>query len=348
MIVGRFLEGGGMSLQVSVSVSVVVPVYSGEAYLEELVKEFEALRSRWSGEGAPFRLGEVLLVDDAAIDGSPALIDQLAGERSWVRPIHLIRNFGQHAATIAGILHTSGDWVVTMDEDLQHPPKEIERLLRHATSREEDVVYASAHGAVHETKSRDLASRTFKQLMILLTGNKHVSHFNSFRLIRGSVARAVSSVSGHDTYFDVALSWFTTRVGFVKMDLKDRRYIETGKSGYNVAKLLSHARRMLMSSQFKMLRLGGLLGFLVTIASFLLGVFLVIQKLAFPETVNAAGWTSLALISLFFGGLITLMVGIALEYLSALGLQSNGKPIFFVVDRSSDKEISSYFDARTP
>lgn len=328
-----------------VLISVVVPVYSGERYLEQLVAEFETLMAAWDSAGAPFKLGEVVLVDDAAIDGSPAIIDRLASEKPWVRALHLIRNFGQHAATVAGILHTSGDWVVTMDEDLQHPPQQIETLLRRAVSENEDVVYANALGTVHDAKSRDLASRVFKRLMVALSGNKNVTRFNSFRLIRGAVARAVSSVCGHDTFFDVALSWYTTRVGFVVMDLKDKRFIETKKSGYGLMKLLTHARRMLMSSQVKLLRLGGLFGLLVVAASFLLGAVVLAQRLFFPETINAAGWTSLALISLFFGGLTTFLVGVALEYLSALGLVAHGKPVFFVVDRSVDQALAEYFAA---
>lgn len=324
-------------------ISVVVPVYSGERYLEKLVGEFEAVRDRWDADDVPMRLGEVIFVDDAAIDGSPALIDRLAAERPWVRALHLIRNFGQHPATVAGILHSSGDWVVTMDEDLQHPPAEIETLLRRAATQQQDVVYAKPESAVHEAKSRDMASRGFKQMMVWLSGNRNVLHFNSFRLIRGPVARAVSSVCGHDTYFDVALSWFTTRVGFVTMKLKDTRFIASKSSGYSLSKLLTHARRMLMSSQVKFLRIGGFFGLLVVVASFLLALVLIIQRLFFPETVTATGWTSLALISLFFGGLISFLVGISLEYLSALGLNAHGKPIFFVVDRSRDEVLANYF-----
>src|SRR5262245_33636812 len=121
-----------MSQVSTISVSIVVPVYSGTKYLSDLVQELQKLRDRWADEQAPMCIAEIMLVDDAAIDDSPALIDRLAKQGSWITAIHLVRNFGQHAATIAGILHTSGDWVVTLDEDLQHPPARIEDLLRHA------------------------------------------------------------------------------------------------------------------------------------------------------------------------------------------------------------------------
>lgn len=328
-------------------ISVVVPVYSGQDYLSRLIAELGAVRTRWEEQGAPMRLGEVVLVDDSAIDGSPRIIDTLAGEHSWVIPLHLMRNFGQHAATIAGILHTSGDWIVTMDEDLQHPPAGIERLLRQAIAQQADVVYARAEGDVHEAKSRDWASRAFKRLMVRLSGNPNVPHFSSFRLMRGSLARAVSSVCGHDTYFDVAVSWFTTRVSFVTMTLKDERFIKKGESGYRLSKLLSHARRMLMSSQIKVIRICGLFGLAVVMLSVLASVGLLLHYFLFPHETLVRGWTSLALIGLFFGGFISFIVGIALEYLSALVLVAHGKPIFFVVNRAQDDVLADYFGRTT-
>jgi glycosyltransferase involved in cell wall biosynthesis len=336
-----------MSQVSMIAVSVVVPVYSGSKYLPDLVNELEKLRDRWANEQAPMRIVETILVDDAAIDDSPALIDRLARENSWVTAIHLVRNFGQHAATIAGILHTSGDWVVTLDEDLQHPPGRIEDLLRHAVRTGSDVVYANAETAVHEKFVRDLGSRLYKRTIVTLSGNRNVRLFNSFRLIRGSIARAASSVCGHDTYFDVSLSWFTQRVEFIWMKLKDVRFIQSGTSGYRFSKLLSHARRMLMSSQVKIMRVCGLFGLIVVAGSVVGGIALFLQKLIAPETIDVGGWTSLALISIFFGGIITFLVGVVLEYLSALVLAAHGKPLFFVIDRSSDVILVDYFDLKS-
>jgi glycosyltransferase involved in cell wall biosynthesis len=331
-----------------VLISIIVPVYAGQDYLPRLVEELAAVRAGWESAGAPVRLGEVILVNDAAIDGSPAILDALARIHSWIVPLHLMRNFGQHAATIAGIQHTSGDWIITMDEDLQHPPAGIESMLRKAVGESVDIVYAQPESAVHEARSRDWASRGFKQLMVRLSGNPNVRHFSSFRLIRGPLARAVSSVCGHDTYFDVALSWFTTRVAFVPMTLKDERFIAKGQSGYKLPRLLSHARRMLISSQVKVLRICGLFGLAVVASSIVASLFLVLQHFLFPESILARGWTSLALIALFFGGFISFMIGIALEYLSSLVLVAHGKPLYFVADRSGDAAVAAYFDRQAP
>jgi undecaprenyl-phosphate 4-deoxy-4-formamido-L-arabinose transferase len=326
-----------------VSVSVIVPVYSGADYLAALVEELDRVGKEWASGDAPVYLAEVILVDDAAIDSSAVLVDRLAEQYPFVTSIHLARNFGQHPATIAGILHSSGDWVVTLDEDLQHPPSRIDDLFREVAASGCDVVYAKAQDAVHDSYVRDLGSIWFKRLIEKFSGNPNVRHFNSFRLIRGPVARAASSVCTHDTYFDVALSWFTQRVGAVQMQLKDERFIRSGKSGYKFSKLLSHARRMLMSSGTKVIRVSAMVGLIVVLVSTVFGLFLLAQRIMFPETISVTGWTSMMLTVMFFGGIITFLLGVALEYLSLLVLNAHGKPIFFTVDRSKDGSLSRFF-----
>lgn len=324
-------------------ISIVVPVYSGEQYLEELTQEVAKIRQDLAEQDAPFAICELILVDDAAIDGSPKVIDKIAKDYDWVVALHLSRNFGQHAATSAGILHSAGNWVVTMDEDLQHPPARILSLLQEATEKSMDLVYANAISGVHKSLFRDLSSRGFKRIMSNLIANPHIEKFNSFRLIRGSIARAAASVSTHDTYLDISLSWFTQRVAAIEMELVDERYVTTGKSGYNFRSLLSHGWRMIFSSQVKMLRIGALFGFFVLgIASVAMLYFLSL-KLFWPDAIQTQGWTSLFLATSFFGGLLAFMSGITLQYLSTLVLQAHGKPRFFIVDRSSDKTIADWF-----
>ena len=326
-----------------ISISVVIPVYSGESYIEELLEELDKLSNSLISQDAPFCLREVIFVNDNAKDNSAGIIEKYAKNHQWIVLLHLSRNFGQHPATIAGILHSSGDWVVTLDEDLQHPPAQIPRLLLKAVTTGADVVYGKAAVPVHQSLIRDVSSKISKLCISLLSGNKNINKLSSFRLIRGSIARAASSICGHDTYFDVALLWFTDRVEAVSMTLKDRRHIESGQSGYTLRSLLSHGRRLLFSSQLKILRLGALLGFFVVGASIVGGMLLLLVKLMVPSAIDAVGWTSLMITQSFFGGLILLLLGIILEYLSILVLRAHGKPLFFTVNRSSDQELVNYF-----
>ena len=126
------------------SISVVIPVYSEAETLPALVKELEQLRStQTTPNGREFQVDEVLLVWDRGIRGSEDVVRELAARHDWIRPVWLSRNFGQHPATLAGMTSSGGDWIVTMDEDGQHDPADIGKLLDTAYRDRAQLVYAS-------------------------------------------------------------------------------------------------------------------------------------------------------------------------------------------------------------
>ena len=330
-----------------VTLSTVTPVYSGQNYLENLVEKLHEIRQRWEDTDAPIKLHEAIFVDDGSIDASNDVLKLLSGKYPWIRIIQLSRNFGQHPATIAGILYTSGDWVVTLDEDMQHPPDLIESMLRTAVSQNADVVYTHSPRRVHGNLVRNLGSRLIKRIIGFILNNKKIEFISSFRLIRGQIARATSSVCSHDTYFDIALTWFTNNIGYIAKDLCDHRHLSTGKSGYNLYKLFSHARRMLFSTNMKLFRTGGILGFFMFLFSITGSVFLVFQYYFLNAFIEAKGWTSLMLTIMFIGGVSLLLLGIILEYVSVVLLHTQGKPVFFVVNRNMDELLLDYFKRHT-
>lgn len=323
-------------------ISTVTPVYRGADTLRALVSELRLLREYWIATNSPVQLIESVFVDDGSQDGSAEELIKLAAEHNWVHVVTLSRNFGQHPATIAGLLYTSGDWVVTLDEDLQHQPKYIIDLLLQASGNQSDIIYAHPEKSVHEAAVRDLTSKYFKLFISRLSGNKYIPLFNSFRLIRGSIARAASAVSSDQTYFDIALSWFTTRIHTKVLPLKDERYIKTGGSGYSLSSLLSHAGRLLQSSSIKYLRFGALTGIVVMVITMLAGLVVLVIKFFYPELILAQGWVSVFLATLFFGGLNAFLIGFVLENVSILLIRSHGKPKFFEVDRSSDQILRDW------
>lgn len=323
--------------------STVTPVYRGAAYLEELVLQLDLLRNELSKDGGPLRLVEAIFVDDGSTDGSAEMLGQLQERHPWIKQVTLSRNFGQHPATVAGVLHSSGDWVATLDEDGQHPPAQLVSLLVHAAVSHADLVYAEPTSGVHASAIRDATSRIYKHVVSRLAGDFRVRQFNSFRLMRGSVARAAAAVSTHETYFDVALGWFTDRVSSMPMELHDPRPDLRSGSGYGFRALVSHARRLLISSDVKLLRAGASLGLAalavsLAAAALTLGLWL-FQHERFDEV---RGWVSLFLAILFFGGLTALLSGIVLEYISTLVRLAQGKPTFFVVDRSRDHLLAAF------
>lgn len=336
----------GPGMTGSASIGIVVPVYSGAAHLEALVERVAAVRTKLEQARSMVRLEELIFVDDGAIDASPALIDALAARHPWIVALHMSRNYGQHAATVAGVMHSSADWIVTMDEDLQHPPEQVLRLLHHAVSTGSDVIYARPAAAVHGAASRDATSRLFKRGMVILTGDPNLPNYNSFRMIRGPIARATASVVNHDTYFDVCLSWFTLRTSTLTMELTDIRFRGEGRSGYSFTALLRHAGRMIFSSQLRVLRWAFLLGIGVLALSILAGLMWAAVRITADDPGRIVpGWTSLAILITFFGGLGTFLMGLLLQYVSSLVLRAHGKPSYFLIDRSRDSLIAESLGA---
>ncbi|MEO8196762.1 MAG: glycosyltransferase [Thermoanaerobaculia bacterium] len=228
--------------------SIVVPVYRGESFLAQLVEEIGQLRATLQQAGSPIALERAIFVDDAAVDGSARLLDGLASAQPWIEVVHLGRNAGQHAATAAGFARCQADWIATLDEDLQHRPQSLLELLAAAASASADLAYAAPLGSVHRTFYRDFSSRLAKRGICRLSGNPNVRHFNSFRLVRGTIARAAAGIFASEVYLDIALSWFTERVVAVPVALVDRRDLTGQASGYDFLALARHAQRMIVSS----------------------------------------------------------------------------------------------------
>jgi glycosyltransferase involved in cell wall biosynthesis len=323
----------------AITVSIVVPVYSGSDYLADLIGEIEALRLRWHSAEIALAVNEVIFALDAPVDRSRELLAELSVDRPWLRLVELSRNYGQHSATVAGILYSSSDWVVTLDEDLQHRPTHIEALLASVFPEGKDIVYALPRNPVHGGGYRDLVSRMVKSVIAHFSGNRFVSSFNSFRLIRGDIARAASSICGQHTYFDVALTWFTNRIGTVRVDMSDDRYKSKKQSGYRFSTLVQHAKRLILTSDFRVLRVTTSLSLATFGAAVLYTAWVLYSRFLADDPVKVEGWTSLMVVILAFGSVSVFMLGLIIEFLHMSVLQLQGKPAFFVVNRSSDAKL---------
>lgn len=328
----------------SITVSTVTPVYCGREYLEALADQLEQLREKWSQEKAPIKLLESIFVDDGSSDGSSHVLSELADKYSWVTVITLSRNYGQHAATVAGICHTKTDWVVTLDEDLQHPPSAIEQLLAKAVQNYADVVYAKPTESVHGNSWRDKSSRWAKTIIAKATNTPQIKSFNSFRLVRGNIARAAASSSSSDTYLDIAITWFTKSTEIVTLDLHDERFTKEQESGYSLSKLIKHARRLIVSSEVDIASSGLVMGVTSILIAGGIGLFSLFQRIFFPSNVDLAGWASLITALTFFSGIIIAFLCVLLEYVRILVLNNLGRPTFFTVDRSADRTLMNWFN----
>ncbi|MEM9035807.1 MAG: glycosyltransferase [Actinomycetota bacterium] len=311
----------------SESVSVVVPVYQGEHVLDELVAELALLVD--TEPGREWRVVEVVLVWDGAIDDSDLVMRRLERQHPWIRIVWLSRNYGQHAATIAGIASTTSEWVVTMDEDGLHDPASIAQLFRAASQTGSGLVYGVAATGVPHGWYRNLTSRLAKLFVRYASGLEHASSITSFRLLDGPSSRSLVAYAGHDVYLDVALSWALDDAATVPVTYRAER--RPAASGYRVRSLLSHFRRLVVTSGTKPLRFISAIGLVMTVLAFiaLLGV---IAVSIFGEE-EPRGWASAMATSLLLGGLILVALGVISEYLSvAIGMAS-GRPLYMLRHR---------------
>lgn len=323
-----------------VTVSTVTPVYQGENYLGQLVEKLEEVRTAWTEQYGDLKLIESIFVIDGAKDNSAAVLYELAKDRNWIRVIELSKNYGQHPATIAGILHSSGEWVVTLDEDLQHNPIFIINFLEEVVKKNSDICYARSSEKTHNSFVKDKLAILFKYAIAKLSGVPFIVDFNSFRCIRGSIGRSAAAISSHESYFDVVLCWFTDRVTKISIPLKDFRNLdESAESGYSVWSLIKHGKRMIMTSSIKILRFGLVIGIIAFGISILLAIYALYSTFYKLTPPASQGWSSTILVILFFGGLLSLLVGFVLESVSDLLLNAKGKPTFFTIDRSSDAAL---------
>lgn len=327
----------------SVTLATVIPVYRGAPYLPELVAQIERLRDRWRSEGAPVDLAECIFVDDGSVDDSAIVLRELADERPWVQVLTLSRNYGQHAATVAGICHSSSDWLVTMDEDLQHDPSTIEAMLRKAVEESADAVYARPSGEVHGGSWRDKASHGVKSLLARTSKLPAIRYFNSFRLLRGNIARAAASASSAQTYFDIAVSWFTNSYAYLAVEQTDQRVLSGKASGYSLRTLARHARHLIISSHVDIASKGIVLGLISTGVAVLAGLWVLWYRFFAVDVPEAAGWASLLTLVALLGGISIVLICICLEYINVLLLNQLGKPTFFAVRRESDAALREWF-----
>ncbi len=301
------------------ALSIVVPVYRSAPILPQLVAQVQAEMEK---EGLAGRF-ELVLVNDCSPDDSWQVIGSLAAAHPFVRGITLRRNAGQHNAIMAGLHHARGDYIVLMDDDLQHPPSAIGDILR-ALASGYDVCYTNYLNRQHAAWKK-LGSRFNDWVATLLLGKPPGLYLSSFKGMRGEVAREVIRYDGPYTYIDGLILDVTRSI--TTIDIQHRERYE-GESNYTFGKLLSLWMKMATSFSVVPLRLATYCGFALSGISMLMIVVVIIQKLRHPEW--PAGWASLIATVLFIGGIQTLCIGVIGEYLGRAYLKLNRKPQFVI------------------
>jgi len=309
------------------SISVVIPVYNGASTLDALMVEIAPLvLGAATPDGYRFEIAEVVLIFDHGPDESAVTIRRLAAQHDFVRPIWLSRNFGQHSATLAGMASSGSEWIATLDEDGQHNPSDIGRLLDSALLNAADLVYAKPTNKPPHGILRNAASRLSKRMVALLASDNQTVDYQSFRLMVGEIGRSVAAYAGHGVYLDVALGWIAAKVSTADVALRG----DTDRpSGYSTRKLLSHFWRLVLTSGTKPLRMVSLFGALIALAGFSLGAYFVIERLAGGDL--PLGYTSTISLVLFLSGAILIALGVIAEYVGIAVNMAMGKPLYLIV-----------------
>lgn len=303
------------------SVSIVVPCYRSAGTLPTLVARVNEVMPRVAVAY------EVILVVDSSGDGTWEVAQHLAEVNGPVRAIQMARNYGQHNAIIAGVRAARYDVVVTMDDDLQHLPEQIPVLLG-ALDESVDLVYGlpveEEHGVL-----RSLASRGVKAGLSSAMGVNNARNVSAFRAFRTFLRNGFDLVSGPHVCVDVALSWATTRVTAVKVQMADRT---EGQSGYTFRGLMRHTTNMVVGFSTAPLRMVTYLGFAIGATGLIFFARLIWLYLTGATTV--AGFTTISAMVAMFSSAQMIAIGMLGEYVGRIHAAGMGRPTYVIRERA--------------
>lgn len=297
--------------------SLVIPVFNNQSGLQQLLDSINTID--FLREDA-----ELIFVDDASIDGSWERLKQLKINHPNIKILRLGKNFGQHGATLAGMNESIGQFVLTMDDDLEVHPSEFSKLIAAQEKSVSSLVYG-------EFSSREGKTRKFAKLLYKVLSKSEgrlKGKGSSFRLIEGELARKIAKSHHSFVFIDEFLLWYTSEVEFVKVETYDKAIIKTR---YKFSGLVHTALHVMMYSTAIPLRLVTFSGFLLASANFLLGIFLLYKY--FIDKIKIEGYISLMVAILFSTGLILIGIGVIAQYLRNMMKNLNKAPTYFVSEK---------------
>lgn len=301
-------------------VSIVIPVYRSASILPTLAARLQEVLDLHLGAGRY----ETILVHDHGPDDSWKVITELARDRPWLRGIDLRRNSGQHNALMAGIGQARGRHIVTMDDDLQHNPEDIPRILQALESA--DLCYVQFESRQHATWKR-LGSAFNDWVATRLLNKPRGLYLSPFRGFRAGVRDEAVRYRGPFVYLDGLLLQSTDNITTITARHHAR---EDGQSGYSLGKSIALWLQMATSFSIVPLRLVSMAGMAASLVAFAFAALILVRKLMMPEM--AVGWASLIVAILFMGGLQLLALGAIGEYVGRVLLNVNQRPQYVIGD----------------
>ena len=309
----------------SPDISVVIPIYLNEPFIEELssrlIKSLEIITKNF----------EIILIDDYCPDNSWDKIKDQAHKDKRIKGIRFSRNFGKYKAITAGIDACRGEWVVVMDGDLQDRPEEIERLYKKAVEEGHDIVFARRKNR-KDHFFKKLSSRLFYMILNKLSDTKIDSRVASFGIYSKKVIDNFKRMREQNRLFLLFISWLGFKPEFIDVEHEER---SSGRSAYTFYERIKLAISAIISMSNKPLKIAAKIGFFISFISFLYGIFLIIRH--FIWGVPVMGWTSLMVSVWFVGGLIFSLLGILGLYIGRIFDEVKYRPIY-VIQEEIDRD----------
>lgn len=301
--------------------SIVVPVYKSKDSLRQLHDRIDKTFENINGDY------ELILVDDCSGDGSWKVMKALREQNSRVKIASLSRNFGQHNAIMCGFSLARGEYIITMDDDLQNPPEEIPRLVDAIRDSELDVVFGIPRIKRHSL-IRNAGSRVFTCLISAAFANIPRVQLSSFRILRKTIVNHVIQTGTANPHVGLLLLKVTQSIGTITVDHHERL---SGKTTYSAVKLVRHFLHGVLYSGTLPLKAVAALGIICLFLCAALSAYYLVAFLVGIITVS--GWTTLVLLILFFSGTIMFSMGIIGEYLLRILQELSRTPQYVIKDK---------------
>ena len=309
----------------NLSISIVIPVYKSRDSITDLAISLDAtmkdLASTW----------EVIFVVDGCPQYSELAVLQVCERFQNFKGLVLARNRGQHYATLVGLKHAKGDFVITMDDDLQNPTSEIAKIL--ASTKDSHQIVIGVPRVMRQNRFRSLSSRMMQSLVSRILGKPKSLKFSSFRCLTRHAVNLISQYNGVYPYMPVLMlnAIPVHEIANVEVEHEDRKL---GKSSYSIRQLVKLASFLLINHSMILLRAVAIMGIGIACLSMCTSVFYIIKY--FIHDAAPAGWTSLAVLVSLLSGFILVSLGVIGEYIGRLVLQTDADARYVVYREIGD------------